>query len=1106
MKKYIFVVLVLLTTLSLAHARTIAFPGEYPTITEAVNAAVNGDVIVIAPSSQPYYITESITIDSKAITIRSEDPTDPTVVASTVLYATAGTDGKVSTPLVIKDCGADTTVSGLTITFGPNSYIFSLNGKDGIESANPLEAAGEPGKPIRGGAIDLDNSSPTLKYLVIKDCEIRSGNGGNGANGNLVDDGGGGTTATDGGEGGLPGDARGAGIFCGGNSSPKVYHCDFINLKVKAGNGGNGGDAFSDDTNSTDPGLAKSPSEILAAGSIAAGAAVFTASGASPEFYYCTFTNCHSQSGVCGLSGKGTDGYRPFPNYNYNVETHGGAVYINGSSGVIFDHCTFTDNEAETDVAEYNNYIYISSGGALYGKNGSVTIRDCTFGTNKATMGAACFFDGTNASLYDSKFNENTAYNGGALYANTGSNLKLSADEFQNNVAIVENSPAGSGGAVYTWNTAATIVDSIFESNTAKVSGGAIYCGGYDSATPRKAKLLNDLIVKNTATNSGGGVCATADAKVEIKQATIADNTAAAGGGLEITYGADVLAVNTIFWENSSSDPNNADQIDVGIFDHDSDPDTPVSNPSTLDIKYSDVMGGRSGVNVYSGDPDDATDNAEVTWDYASMLSGNASSRPWFVKGDRSDYYLNRNQEGNPYDVDSPCIDKGKDISSSFVLYRHTTDINNILESGTTDIGYYNLVDTNIKGDFDYSGLVDATDLSIIASWNTHNDCAFPDWCEGTDLDMDGNVNNTDLAIFATNYDNDTTAPWPDPLKWEVKPRSSSGSSSVYLRVADARDNTGCQVTYTFRCYNPDGTLKEAISQAEDQDDLEAQEARECTFAGLTVGSEYSFDVIADDRLHPFGGATNTTLPTSRVYVVVGNDYSPPSPSPSQWAIAPVPASHTSVRMTAVAASDESGVEYNFRYIGGEANNEGELVPGHDSGWQSSNEYVDTGLSAGAKYTYTVQTRDKSANVNAGDASEEASCRLPEIDDNYDFDPPTTPDPIYYGAELDTYAPGVYHYMIAPATSTDDSGVVKYGFECKEESGFNTLLYEEDGEIHNGGIYSLWFADGQVYLRIKVRTLENGSGALPLTWRVVVEDPTGKRAYSSWYLLNDPGQ
>ncbi len=74
--------------------------------------------------------------------------------------------------------------------------------------------------------------------------------------------------------------------------------------------------------------------------------------------------------------------------------------------------------------------------------------------------------------------------------------------------------------------------------------------------------------------------------------------------------------------------------------------------------------------------------------------------------------------------------------------------------------------------------------------------------------------------------------------------------------------------------------------------------------------------------------------------------------------------SETAIAMTATTAIDPSGVEYYFTCTAG---------GGHDSGWQDSPVYKDTGLRPGTEYTYTVVARDKSPNQNTTAASAAAS-------------------------------------------------------------------------------------------------------------------------------------
>ncbi|HHP7236428.1 MAG TPA: CehA/McbA family metallohydrolase [Desulfobacterales bacterium] len=98
-------------------------------------------------------------------------------------------------------------------------------------------------------------------------------------------------------------------------------------------------------------------------------------------------------------------------------------------------------------------------------------------------------------------------------------------------------------------------------------------------------------------------------------------------------------------------------------------------------------------------------------------------------------------------------------------------------------------------------------------------------------------------------------------------------------------------------------------------------------------------------------------------------DTTPPTPNPMTFASAPRANGESSISMTATSATDPSGVEYYFECVS---------TGCHDSGWQSSTSYTDSGLSAGTTYTYRVKARDNSVNLNETAYSDNASAATDE--------------------------------------------------------------------------------------------------------------------------------
>ncbi len=121
-------------------------PLSFSTIQEAINAANNGDTVLVAPSK--YY--ENINYNGKNITVASHFLTtnDTSYISQTVI------DGSQNGHVVEFLSGEDSTavLTGLTIT---NGYMSEGNG---------------------GGIICL-NSNPTFSHIMVVNCEAESGGG-----------------------------------------------------------------------------------------------------------------------------------------------------------------------------------------------------------------------------------------------------------------------------------------------------------------------------------------------------------------------------------------------------------------------------------------------------------------------------------------------------------------------------------------------------------------------------------------------------------------------------------------------------------------------------------------------------------------------------------------------------------------------------------------------------------------------------------------------------------------------------------------------------------------------------------------------------------------
>lgn len=181
-------------------------------------------------------------------------------------------------------------------------------------------------------------------------------------------------------------------------------------------------------------------------------------------------------------------------------------------------------------------------------------------------------------------------------------------------------------------------------------------------------------------------------------------------------------------------------------------------------------------------------------------------------------------------------------------------------------------------------------------------------------------------------------------------------------------------------------------------------------------------------------------------------DRETPTPNPAGFDSAPVQTGKHSVTMTALTASDESGVQYYFEETGGNAG-------GSDSGWQQSPVYTDTGLEADTRYTYRVKVRDKSANHNETGWSQEFVA-VTEADD---LQPPQ-PDPTGF-ASAPSANDSKDRISMTATTATDPSGVEYFFEETSGNAGGTSSGWQASPSYEDTGL-----SEGTTYTyRVKAR-------------------------------------
>ncbi|MCJ7778912.1 MAG: right-handed parallel beta-helix repeat-containing protein, partial [Sedimentisphaerales bacterium] len=133
---------------SVVHAGTLYVPSvENSTIQDAINAASNGDIIIVSPGNYTGIGNRDLVFSGKAITVRSMHPDDPCVVASTIIDC----QGLGRAFYFHSGEGTTAVVWGITIKNGDADY---------------------------GGGIECFGASPTIKNCTLSNCTATAYGGG----------------------------------------------------------------------------------------------------------------------------------------------------------------------------------------------------------------------------------------------------------------------------------------------------------------------------------------------------------------------------------------------------------------------------------------------------------------------------------------------------------------------------------------------------------------------------------------------------------------------------------------------------------------------------------------------------------------------------------------------------------------------------------------------------------------------------------------------------------------------------------------------------------------------------------------------------------------
>ena len=387
-------------------------PGDYRTIQEAIDAAMDGDEVQVHSGTY----NEAINFLGKAITVRSSDGPQVTIID-------AQQTGTVVT--YYSGEGPDTVLEGFTVTGGTGTDLFG------------------GGDFVGGGMLNLF-SNPTVANCTFSGNTAAFGGGMYNSGGSPTV-----TNCTFSGNTASGFVSRGGGMY-NSVSNPTVTNCTFSGNTADYGGGMYNSSSNPTVTNCTFSGNAAS----------AGGGGMFNFLNSSPTVTNCTFSSNTAGSGGGMLNSGSSNPTVTNCSFSGNTTTFlGGGMYNSNGSSPTVTNCTFSGNSA--------GY----GGGMRNSSSSNPTVTNCSFGGNTATFGGGGIsnYFASNPTVANCTFSDNTADFGGGMFNS------VSSDPTVTNCTFSGNSAFTSGGGMRNSNSNPTVTNCSFSGNTATSFGAGIF-------------------------------------------------------------------------------------------------------------------------------------------------------------------------------------------------------------------------------------------------------------------------------------------------------------------------------------------------------------------------------------------------------------------------------------------------------------------------------------------------------------------------------------------------------------------------------------------------------------------------------------------------------
>lgn len=629
MKKLTLITAIILTA-NLLFAQIINIPEDYPTIQEGINAASDGDTVLVAPDT--YF--ENIIFNGKNIILASHYIINPdtSLISQTII------DGCQNSSVVEMDAG---TLNGFTII---NGYAHMGGGILCCCSVNSLlnliicnnTAYFDPGvgAPGYGGGICLEyDASPTIENMVIKN--------------NIG--------------------AVGGGIYCA-SSTPLLKDITIENNTAGLGSGflGPGGGILFYDSEPIMKNITIRNNEASVAGGVyfwdsqpvfdsselcniymnndSMGNDLYSTNPVEiildtftvlqPTSYYVQPVEIFSFNILNGICGQVFDDVYVSPdgdNNNSGLTPDDPLQTISHTQAILYSdsisprtiylaegiYSPSTNNEIfPVRIPDYANLTGTSESEVILDAESServITINGIANNFSYITITGTGTSENYNGAIYC--YNSDPTLIQLTIKDNLTSGLYLYGSNPIILNTIISRNSAISGGGIYLYKSNPTILNTTITENSAGNKGGGILCGWSEPT------IINTTITENSSGNYGGGIFCRSSVLMFLNS-SISNNSAIMGGGIYSYVDNIIKVTNSILWENSPQEIYFDEQYGYS---------------SSIEVSYSDIQGGETGI-VING-------NVTINW-----LEGNIDEDPLFEGTGDYPYMLSN---------ESPCVNTG---------------------------------------------------------------------------------------------------------------------------------------------------------------------------------------------------------------------------------------------------------------------------------------------------------------------------------------------------------------------------------------------------------------------------------------------------------------